>query len=103
MGALRESKCLVRPNKQLSSRLSPAEHERKETYSSHLMPANMERLILFSPCRLDLDVVPWPAAVPRRSLFGPEPLPRELTLRIGVRKIGISVALERGKAWDAVT
>ena len=67
------------------------------------MPANMERLILFPPCGLDLDVVPWPAAVPRCSLFGPEPLPCELTLRIGVRKIGISVALKRRKAWDVIT
>ena len=62
----------------------------------------MEWLILFPTRRLDLDVVPWPAALPSRGLFRPEPFPRKLAVHIRIRKVGVGLALERRKARDVV-
>jgi hypothetical protein len=62
----------------------------------------MERLVLLSARRLDLDVVPWPAAMPCGRLLGPKPRPRELTLSVQIRKVGIGLASERREARDSV-
>lgn len=62
----------------------------------------MERLVLLSARRLDLDVVPWPAAMPCGRLLGPKPRPRELALSVQIRKVRISLASERREARDSV-
>ncbi len=79
-------------------------HDRKvgETHRSDLVRTHAERLVLFSACRLDLDVVSWPAALPRRCLLGPEPSPRQLALGVEVRKVGVGLTLERCEARDQV-
>jgi hypothetical protein len=98
MGALRESKRLIDPD----SVRARCKTGKVETHSSHLIPANMELLVLFPARRLDLDMVPWPTTVPRRGSFGSEPFPRELTPAIEIRKVCVSLALERGKARDVI-
>lgn len=62
----------------------------------------MERLVLLSARRLDLDMVPWPAAMPCSRLLGPKPRPRELTLSVQVRKVRIGLASKRREARDSV-
>jgi hypothetical protein len=62
----------------------------------------MERLVLLSARRFDLDVVFWPTAMPRRRLLGPEPRPRELTLPVQVREVCVCLAVERREARNGV-
>ena len=73
-----------------------------ETYGSHLTRTHVERLLLFSARRLDLDVVSWPAALPRCRLLRPKPIPRQLALGVEVCKVGVGTTLERREARDAV-
>ena len=62
----------------------------------------MERLVLFSARRLDLDMVRRPAAMPCCRLLGPEPCPRELALPVRVGEVPIGLTFERCEARDAV-
>jgi hypothetical protein len=73
-----------------------------ETYPNHLMRTHVERLGLFSARRLDFDMVSRPAAMPRCSLVRPKPSPRQLTMRVQVRKVSWGLTLERREARDQV-
>ena len=60
----------------------------------------MERFVLFSARRLDLNVIPGPATMPCRRLLGPKPGPRELTLPVQVCEVSVGSASERCEARD---
>lgn len=72
------------------------------THGSHLGRAHVERFGLVPACRLDLDVVSWPAALPRCCLFRPKPISRQLALRVHVRKVGPGLTSERRETRDKV-
>jgi hypothetical protein len=62
----------------------------------------MKRLILLSTRRLDLNVVPRPAAQPRSGLLRSKPLARKLSTRIIIRKVSMRRPAERRKARNTM-
>lgn len=62
----------------------------------------MERLVLLSTRRLNLDMISWPATMPCCRLLGSEPGSRELTLLIRVREVRKGLTSERREARDDV-
>ena len=70
------------------------------THRDHLRPTHMERLVVLSARRFDLNVVPRPAALPQRGLLRTIPLARELSARVVVRKVCVGSSAERRKAVD---
>jgi hypothetical protein len=72
------------------------------THRDHLILTHMEWLVRLSARRLDLNVVPRPAAKPRTVPLRAEPGTRELSARIVVRKDRVGRTVERRKAGGTV-
>jgi hypothetical protein len=62
----------------------------------------MERLVLLSARRFDLNMVPRPAVMPRSRLLWAEPLTRKPPACISVLKVRVGRPGERGKAGDTL-
>ena len=72
------------------------------THRGHLNLAHVERFVLLSARRLDLNMIPRPAAMPHISFLWAEPLARQLSARILVRKGRFGRRGERRKAGGTV-
>lgn len=68
------------------------------THRGHLNLAHVERFVLLSARRLDLNMIPRPAAMPHIGFLWAKPLARQLSARILVRKGGFC---RRGKGRKA--